>query len=473
MNILLLNPPTPEGRKFIREGRCTQEIGVWGTLWPPISLASIAAVLERERQRVQVIDCPAESMNLGQLEKRIVKFSPRAVIWSTGTPSISGDLELGSFVKKLDARILTVIFGTHATVFSQEILRERPAIDAVVRNEPELAVRDLITAFAAAKNFEGIKGVTFRDRNGNVVANERREFIDPLDQLPFPAWHLVRSGDYRLPLKGDRFLIINPIRGCPYRCSFCTSRIFYGEKIRKRSIPAVIGEIRSIMENLDVREFLIWSETFTVDKTYANDFCRSVLESGLKFSWVCNSRVDTVDEGMLRNMAGAGCWMISFGIESGNQDVLDRCGKHMKIADIQPAVQMARNAGLKVSGHFVFGLPGETPETMERTASLSLALGLDFVQYYCAVPFPGTELYTQALEMGWLRSCRWEDYNQDTAVLDFPRLSAGEIQRFREKAFREFYLRPRTGIRLLRMLNRKGLKVLFQRAKDFKGWTRS
>ena len=100
MNILLLNPPTPEGRKFIREGRCTQEIGVWGTLWPPISLASIAAVLERERRRVQVIDCPAESMNLGQLEKRIVEFSPRAVIWSTGTPSIIRRSGIGLFREK-------------------------------------------------------------------------------------------------------------------------------------------------------------------------------------------------------------------------------------------------------------------------------------------------------------------------------------------------------------------------------------
>ena len=473
MNILLFNPPTPEGRKFIREGRCTQEIGVWGTLWPPISLASIAAVLEREHHRVQVIDCPAESMNLGQLGKRIIEFSPRAVIWSTGTPSITGDLELGSFVKKRDTRILTVIFGTHATVFSREILRERPDIDAVVRNEPELAVCDLIAACADERSFEGIKGVTFRDRSGNVIVNEQREFIDPLDQLPYPAWHLVRTGDYRLPLKGDRFLIIQPIRGCPYCCSFCTSHIFYGDRIRNRSIPALIGEIRSIMENLDVREFLIWSETFTVDKTYVNDFCRSVLESGLKFSWVCNSRVDTVDETMLRNMAGAGCWMISYGIESGSQDVLDQSRKNVKIADIPAAVQMARNAGLKVSGHFVFGLPGETLETMERTAALSRSLHLDFAQYYCAVPFPGTELYAQAREKGWLRNCRWEDYNQDTAVLDFPRLSAAEIQGFREKAFKDFYLRPRTGIRLLRMLNRRGMKVLFQRAKDFKGWTHS
>lgn len=473
MNILLLNPPTPEGRKFIREGRCTQEIGVWGTLWPPVSLASIAAVLEREHHQVQLIDCPAESMNLEQLKKRIVEFSPRAVIWSTGTPSLTGDLELGSFVKELDAGILTVIFGTHATVFSREILGERPAIDAVVRNEPELAVCDLIAAYAAAKNFSGIMGITFRDPSGNVIANEQREFIDPLDQLPFPAWHLVRTGDYRLPLKGDKFLIINPIRGCPYRCSFCTSRIFYGERIRKRSIPALIGEIRSIMETLDVREFLIWSETFTVDQAYVNDFCRSVLESGLKFSWVCNSRIDTVNEALLRNMVSAGCWMISYGIESGNQDVLDQSRKNVKVADIRPAVQMARDAGLKVSGHFMFGLPGETSETMERTASLSRALQLDFAQYYCAVPFPGTGLYTQALEMGWLRSCRWEDYNQNTSVLDFPRLSAGKIQRFREKAFKDFYLRPRTGIRLLRMLNRKGLKALFRRARDFKGWTRS
>jgi radical SAM superfamily enzyme YgiQ (UPF0313 family) len=134
---------------------------------------------------------------------------------------------------------------------------------------------------------------------------------------------------------------------------------------------------------------------------------------------------------------------------------------------------MARNAGLKVSGHFMFGLPGETTETMERTAALSRALNLDFAQYYCAVPFPGTALYEEARESGWLKDCPWEEYNQDTAVLDYPDLPAEAIQRFRAKAFKDFYLQPRTAVRLLPMLGWKGLKTLFERAKDFKGWTKS
>ncbi len=470
MNILLLNPPTPEGKKFIREGRCTQEIGAWGTLWPPISLATIGAVLEKENHRVQLLDCPAENVGLAQLRKRIEDFSPQAVVWSTGTPSIQGDLELGLFVKKINADIRTVIFGTHATVFSEEILREYPAIDAVVRNEPEFTIRELMQTYSEAGGLKEVAGITFRDRDSRVRKNAAREYIDPLDQLPFPAWHLINPDHYRLPLKGDKFLIINPIRGCPFPCTFCTSRIYYGEKTREKSIPAVMSEIRAAIKNFNVREFLVWSETFTLDKSYVHDFCTAILKEGLKFSWACNSRVDTIDESMLRHMAEAGCWMISYGIESGNQDILNQCRKNTRVEAIGPAVKMAKNAGLKVAGHFVFGLPGESLKTMEETAALSRSLDLDFVQYYCVVPFPGTELYDLAKERGWIENTPWENYRQDKAILNFPHLSAKEIQAYRQKAFKAFYLKPSTGIKLLPLLKLKGFKIAFTRVKNFLGW---
>ena len=472
MKILLLNPPTPNGKKFIREGRCTQEIGVWGTLWPPISLATIAAVLEKENHYVRIVDCPAENINVSQLKEKISRFSPHTIIWSTGTPSINSDLALGNSIKKIDSSIITVIFGTHATVLSEEILEKNQDIDLIVRNEPEFTVQALMRDYVKSSNLENLEGITFRDRNGRIHRNISRDFIEPLDQLPFPAWHLLKLSNYRLPLKGEKFLIINPIRGCPYKCTFCTSRIYYGEKIRKRSIKSVVNEIKFAIENFKLREFLMWSDTFILDKKYINGFCSAIQRESLKFSWACNSRCDTVDEIVLKNMVKAGCWMISYGIETGNQNILNNCKKNSRHEDTLLAVKMAKNAGLKVAGHFIFGLPGETQKTMEETANLSRSLDLDFAQYYCAVPFPGTELYNLSKEKGWIKEENWENYRQDKAILSYPNLSATEIQTFRNKSFKEFYLKARTGIKILQMLELKGLKHSVMRLKNFMRWTK-
>ena len=388
MNILLLNPPTYDNRAFIREGRCNQEKGVWSTLWPPVTLATAAAVLEKSGHRVDILDCAAIGMTLKQLLERIKKERFSLIVWATATPSIRSDLELATKIKAFASNVKTGAFGTHVTALADKCLRESPHLDFIIRNEPEASVGALANALESGNGPQGLLGISFREENGEIFHNQARPFINDLDKMPFPAWHLLDLEKYRLPLTGDKFLILAPLRGCPYPCIFCTARTYYGKKIRRKSVPRTISEIEKGMKDFNIHQFFIWADTFTADRGYVIEFCTNILKKDLHIGWTCNSRVDTVDEILLNTMKRAGCWMISFGIESGDQTILEKCGKKTTVEQCRNAVRMAKTAGIRTAAHFVLGLPGETPRTLEKTIKLALELDPEVVQFYCAVPFP-------------------------------------------------------------------------------------
>ena len=285
MKVLLLNPPTIDEKQFIREGRCTQEQGVWATLWPPLSLATIGAVLEEDGCTVKIVDCPAQEISWNALEQVITAFLPDVVIWSTGTPSIQSDLELASLVKGCNDRIVTAVFGTHVTVLDKECLEGFPHINCIIRNEPEITIREFVKSLEGEGALEKVSGITFRNAAGEIVSNPSRPFFVDLDRLPLPAWHLLDLDRYRLPLKGKRFLMVAPLRGCPFKCSFCTCHTYYGKGLRKRSIESVLKEIKQGIERYGIKDFFFWAETFVVDKDYVAALCSAIIEEGLSISW--------------------------------------------------------------------------------------------------------------------------------------------------------------------------------------------
>jgi radical SAM superfamily enzyme YgiQ (UPF0313 family) len=442
MNVLLLNPPTFDNKAFIREGRCNQEQGVWTTLWPPISLTTAAAVLEEAGHKAEVLDCAAQEVDLRVLLEKIGAGAYSLVAWSAATPSIKSDLALANEIKEIDSDIRTAAFGTHVTALAEECLRETPGLDVIVRNEPEESLLALVEGLEKDAPLGDIAGISYKDSDGQIVHNPRRPFIGNLDSLPFPAWHLLDLERYRLPLKGDRFLMLAPIRGCPYPCNFCTAKTYYGNRPRRKSIPRVMEEIKHVVRRFGIHQFFIWADTFTADRDYVTQFCQAIREKGLDVGWTCNSRVDTVDQGLLRAMAKAGCWMISYGMESGNQAVLDQANKGIKVEQCREAARMARAAGIKVAGHFVLGLPGESEETLKETLRFALTLDLDMGQFYCAVPFPGSPLFEVARGQGWIEGRSFDEFRQDNAVMNLPGLTRSTVNDYRKKAFRRFYLRP-------------------------------
>jgi radical SAM superfamily enzyme YgiQ (UPF0313 family) len=468
LKLLLLNPPTVEGKGFIREGRCTQEGGVWTTLWPPISLATIGAVLERDGHEVQAKDASATGYPRRKLLADIAQAPPDAVIWSTGTPSIVDDLALATEIKSVAPETRTAVFGTHVTALDEACLAGTPALDAIFRNEPEATAAEWVSKLSTPQRFSEISGLSFRE-GAAVRRNPDRPFLSDLDQLPAPAWHLFDLDAYRLPLKGERFLMVTPHRGCPYPCSYCTAQTYYGAKLRRRSVERVAEEIRRNVEVHGVKELFFWSDTFTLDKRYVLALSEAITPLGV--SWASNSRVDTIDAELARAMRRAGCWMISFGIESGSQELLDAVGKNASVEDAERAVAVVKAAGIKVAGHFVLGLPGETKESLDETLDLAARLPLDFEQFYCAVPFPGSRLYQQALEKGWLHESDFSRYRQDEAILELPGLTPEEVVRYRELAYRRFYRRPRVAMSALALLSPRNVWRATSAFKRFIGWT--
>ncbi len=470
MTILLLNPPAEQDKKFIREGRCTQEQGTWGTLWPPITLASIGAVLEKQGHDVRIIDCPAVSMGFEKLREELSLKAPPLVIWSSGTPSISEDLGLARLIKETLPQAVTALFGTHVTALDRQCLESAPGLDCILRNEPELTAAELADAVMQDRPFSGIAGLTWRDAGDSIHVEAARPFLDDLDSLPPPAWHLLTSHEYLLPLKGRPFLIVAPQRGCPFNCTFCTCQSYYGKKLRLRSTANIIAELRYDMERFGVRDFFFWAETFVVDRQHVAELCQGLLDEGLDISWTCNSRIDIVDADLLKLMARAGCWMISYGIESADQKVLDAVRKGTKVEQARRAVSLARAAGLKTAGHFIFGLPGDSPKAMKKTRKLACSLKLDVAQFYSAVPFPGSRLYAESLDKGWIHRGKFRGFSQNNSVMRLPGLPPEAVDRYRSATYRRFYLNPMTWLRTLRMFEWEGLKHLLRTAVPFLRW---
>jgi anaerobic magnesium-protoporphyrin IX monomethyl ester cyclase len=452
MKVLLFNPPTPEGKRFIREGRCTQEEGAWGTLWPPVSLATAAAVLERDGHSVQLRDFPAEGRSLAELDQLVKEFSPDLAIWGSATPSITSDLSLAERLKKIHSGLMTCTFGTHAATLAEDCLRQHPDLNFIIRGEPEMTVGDLARMLSEKASPEQVPGLIFLDSQKRLVVTPERELPKNLDDVPDPAWQYLDLNSYRLPLKGRKFLMVVPTRGCPYACSFCTTHSYYGSNLRRRSPARVIAEIRRNVTEFGVKDFLFWSDTFTLDRSYVKELCRAIIAENLAISWASNSRIDTIDQEMFRLMREAGCWMVSYGIESSSQDVLNATQKGASVKDIVKAVSWAKAAGLQVTGHFVLGLPGETPASLEETVKFSRGIGLDFAQYYCAVPFPGSSLYVEAKQKGWLPETPWEDFRQDKAIMQIPGLPAETVQRLRDEAYLQFYSRPQKWLSKMAMI---------------------
>jgi radical SAM superfamily enzyme YgiQ (UPF0313 family) len=402
----------------------------------------------------------------------VSNFSPQIAIWSTGTPSIRSDLSLASFIKSCNEKIFTAVFGTHVTVLDKQCMEEFSGIDCIIRNEPEMTCRELVKALQGERGVKDVAGLTFRDSAGKIVNNPPRPFIENLDSLPLPAWHLVDLDYYRLPLKGKRYLMISPLRGCPFQCSFCTCQTYYGKRLRKRSVESVLREIEYDIKQFEIRDFFFWAETFVVDKEYVSKLCSAMIERGINISWTSNSRVDTVDGLLLRLMAKAGCWMISYGIESGSQKILDETGKGTRVEQAYEAVRYAKEAGIKTVGHFILGLPGETKESVEHTINYAKRLGLDLAQFYCSVPFPGSRLYDNALEEGWIKNSDFSHFKQDYSLMELPTVSSQVVNQYRALAYRKFYFNLNRSYRTLKLVNWKDVKGLLSSARDFLGWSR-
>ena len=476
VDIVLANPPTPDGELWIRTqhrvGRRTRE----NMVWPQVSLAQMGALLH-PNYTIKIIDANAERMGWPDFARLLDKYQPKYYLTQVTAPTLENDM-YGCFLAKARGA-QTIAFGTHVTPIPRETMRPYPALDYVLMGEPDLTLRDLLDhlegkvdtrspevqklfdadpTYKPALNEDGsvnmhdIKGLVWRCSE-EIVMNWTRPFIANLNDLPIPMHDLLPLQEYRMPLIKGPFTFIVTSRGCPAGCTYCIKHVSYQYGTRLRSPELLVKEMWRLKE-LGIHNIHMYADLFTVNRDQVIELCQLMIEQNLNVKWTCNSRVDYVDEEMLQLMGKAGCWLISWGIESGNEQILRHARKGAYPDKAERALRWAKQAGIKNWGYFIIGLPGETEETIRQTINFSKKLPLDIALFHVAAPYPGTPFFFEVVENGWFRpGTRWEQVDMDKGtVLDYPELSAERLLYWQRRAFREWAFRPGPMFTYLKML---------------------
>jgi len=477
VDIMLVNPPTPDGGYWIRTqhrvGRRTRE----NMVWPQVSLAQMAALLH-PTYKLKIVDANAERIGWEEFAEIIDKYQPKYYLTQVTAPTLENDM-YGCFLAK-SRGAKTIAFGTHVTPIPRESLRPYPNLDFVLVGEPDLTIRDLLDhlegkidqrsseivnlfdqhdpSYQPAINedgkvdMSGIKGLAWRDGD-EIVINFPRPFIKDLDTMPIPMHELLPLQEYRMPLIKGPFTFIVTSRGCPAGCTYCIKHVSYQYSARLRS-PELIMEELWELKKLGINNIHMYADLFTVNRDQVIDLCERMIAEKIDIKWTCNSRVDYVDEEMLLLMGRAGCWLISWGIESGNEQILKHAHKGAYPDKAERALLWAKKAGIKNWGYFIIGLPGETEETIRETIDFSKNLPLDIALFHVAAPYPGTPFFFEVVENGWFRSgTRWEQVDMDKGtVLDYPDLSAERLLYWQKRAWREWAFRPGPILTYVKML---------------------
>ena len=477
VDIMIVNPPTPDGDFWIRTqhrvGRRTRE----NMVWPQVELAQLAAMLHPVYS-VKVVDANAEQMGWGEFTELIEKYQPKYYLTHVTAPTLENDM-LGCFLAHARGA-QTIGFGTHVTPIPRETLRPYPALDYVLVGEPDLTIRDLLDHLEGkidqrsdsmtklfdthdllykpalnedgTPNLHGIKGLAWRDA-GEIVVNATRPFIADLDDMPMPLHEMLPLQKYRMPLIKGPFTFIVTSRGCPAGCTYCIKHVSYQYGVRLRSPELIMAELWGLKKQ-GIHNIHMYADLFTVNRDQVVALCKLMIDEKINIKWTCNSRVDYVDEEMLKLMGQAGCWLISWGIESGSEQILRHARKGAYPDKAERALRWAREAGIKNWGYFIIGLPQETEETIRQTIDFSKKLPLDIALFHVAAPYPGTPFFFEVVEEGWFRDgTRWEQVDMDKGtVLDYPGLPAERLLYWQKRAFREWAFRPGPMLTYLKMV---------------------
>jgi radical SAM superfamily enzyme YgiQ (UPF0313 family) len=435
---------------------------------PPPGLAYIAAVLEKNDVDVEIIDDNLVKTGVDGILEKIKNKSPDIVGITCLTPAAPTVYEIAKKIKEYSSRIVVVLGNIHANVFVESILREGVA-DIVVHGEGEYTMLEIAKSIEENKSLERVKGISFLE-NGRVICTPRRPFIENLDELPYPAWHLFPPLKKYKPVPFGA--IENPAlpivgsRGCPYGCAFC-SLSHMGKEYRTRSVKNVVSEIEYLISRFGVKQLIFVDEIFPMHKKYGVEFCDEMISRGLnkKIVWITNTRVDLVDRELLQKMKEAGCRRIIYGFESGVQMLLDNVKKGFTLEDSRRAMKYTKEADIESVGLFMLGLPGETKELSQQTINFAKELDVDFAKFPLTLPYPGSELYETLLKEGKPRTDDWGGFTTYPSISNLvwipDGMSGEELIEMQRKGMYDFYMRPKIIFRHLFKIRTTGISDLF------------
>ena len=437
--ILLIYPPSPV---LNREDRCqqpTEDLLVIPPL-PPTDLMYLAAISEMCGFEAKIKDYSQG----GNFLKELKEFKPHYLVVNVATPTFLSDMDWVRQAKEILPYLKTIVKGAPFLTYNTNAIYENPFLDYVIMGEAEFTLRDILNGVPDNE----ILGICYRE-NFQSVKNEKRPFIENLDILPFPARHLVDNSKYTRPDNGKVQAVIKVARGCPFHCFFCLATPVSGAKVRMRSAENIIAEIKECVEKYNIRNFLFWSDIFNINRDWTIDLCKKIIESGLKITWSSNTRADTMDEEMAKMMYKSGCRLVSIGVESGSQKMLDNIGKKITLDNIRNTVKILKKNKIKIYNYFVIGLPWETEETVEETVKFAIELDSNFISFYTATPLPGTKFFAYAMLNKLVEGNMDFKSAYYQPVVRSHELSKERIFELHKKAIKRFYLRPKFIIRTI------------------------
>ncbi|HEY41476.1 MAG TPA: radical SAM protein [Dehalococcoidia bacterium] len=385
---------------------------------PPLSLAYLAAALESNGIEVQILDFLVTHYRPEKLRQKLEEYQPQIVGVTCVTLNYHLAAEMLQVCKSVNPDIVTVIGGPHASFTPEETLREAPWIDVVVIGEGDRTVVELVETVAGGGSLHDTAGIAFMEQ-GTLVKTSPRPLVDDIDSLPVPARHLIPLSRYRA--LGSPCTVITS-RGCPYGCIFCSGRRMLGRKVRFRDPGLVVDEIEMIQRDYGFQYVNVVDDTFTVNHPHAYQVCEEMLRRNLTVNWSAFARVDNMTDELAALMKRSGCNMVLFGVESADEGILKTIRKGITTDDVRNGVRIATGAGIQVYCSFIIGLPGESPDTIQKAISFTEEINRKYgaeYGYHMLSPLPGTELYEKAADYGLrILSHDWADYDANRPIVE-------------------------------------------------------
>ncbi|MBS1266382.1 MAG: Ribosomal protein S12 methylthiotransferase RimO [Candidatus Woesearchaeota archaeon] len=468
MKILLINPPLDNMLDTEVPSVVTQERGHN----PPIGLLYVAASLEKANFDVKVIDAQAEELSYEGLKQRMKKLDPDVVGLSVTTFTLIDGLITARIAKQINPNVKVVFGGSHCHIYPIQTI-EFDEVDFLILGEAEKPIVKLVKNINRSNKLKNVDNLIYK-KDGKVKQNPWKGYEEDLDNLPFPARHLTNHKLYSsLLAKRSPVTTMITSRGCPYNCLFC-NRPNMGKLFRARSPKNVVDEMVQCVD-MGINEFLIYDDTFTIDRKRVMGIADEIRKRNLDIGWDIRARINTIDLAMLQKIKKAGCERIHYGVEAGNQKILNILRKGITIKQAERVFDITKKTKISTLAYFMIGNPKETHNTVMQTINFAKKLDPDYIHFSITTPFPATDLYTMALKEKIIKKDVWLEFATNPDKNFVPPLYEENINReelisYLRLAYKSFYTRPsyilkqvakiRSGGEFKRKI-KAGLKVLF------------
>lgn len=448
MKILILNPMTSKSANVVRDvvyGCWCNGKRIGGASVPPFTLLVLTSLLRKNSFSADFVDAQAEQLIAEKMESYINNYD--LLVIATSTMTFKEDADYLLRMKKARPGLKTVMFGSHPT-FMPTYCLTHSGVDIIIRHEPELILLELVKRIVSGKTYTDLKGIGFKDDTGRFVLNENHPFISNLDDLPFPDVELLPQGlDYFNPIvKRTPYITTSTSRGCPGQCTFCTAPYFDGKTLRFQSAGYVVREIEYFISK-GIKEVYFRDDTFFVNQLRDHSIFEEMIKKQLDITWIANARISMIDKDTLQLAKKAGCHTIKFGVESGDQKILDTVKKGYKIEQAYKVFSWSRETGIRTHAHVMLGNPGDTLETVNKTIKFILKLNPTTATFGICTPYPGTPLFEQVKsvypEIGDGSASDLTKLHVEGLFNDvFSSLNSKQLSKLVRYAYRKFYLRP-------------------------------